>query len=486
MRRQGVITDRRFELPPIRAQRDVATSSGGHFTIHHNPCANTGEDVAMDTLTTDTLTMAITLICDGMHGSLPARGRQLDGCVRDVMREIGRGVVRELLRREAERLVAEGKTRGLVTQRAQQVTFYSIFGAVEVRSPYMWSAVDQQGWRPLKEEFGVVHRGRSDLVERALTDFGSDRSFEQAARAFHEHHGWQIGRTTVRSVTQRHARAAETFVDRTLADEAQAYMAPCATRPGRDHIVVQLDGCAIRTGEVMSARRAARFDLPPDKKVRQEQWREVRTGLARDLGEVDPTYVCRLDSYDGVTEHLFGAACAHGLSERSTVIAPSDGAHGLREALEERFPRLRFVLDYPHLKSHIYDTATELGMDDGVRERWCQTMLDRIWHGEASAVLVDLRALHASGGNERLRRFVEYLERFEDAVDYQQLVDAGWPIGSGEVESAHRYIPQARLKIPGACWAVDNVNPMLALRLLKANGWWDEYWANDEDHQSAA
>ncbi len=50
------------------------------------------------------------------------------------------------------------------------------------------------------------------------------------------------------------------------------------------------------------------------------------------------------------------------------------------------------------------------------------------------------------------------------------------PIGSGEIESAHRYIPQKRLKIPGATWHPDTVNPMLALRIVRANGWWDDFW----------
>ncbi|MFT6395967.1 MAG: hypothetical protein ACJAYU_000709, partial [Bradymonadia bacterium] len=29
-------------------------------------------------------------------------------------------------------------------------------------------------------------------------------------------------------------------------------------------------------------------------------------------------------------------------------------------------------------------------------------------------------------------------------------------------------------------------NPMLALRLLKANGWWARYWNEDEDRLAAA
>lgn len=57
----------------------------------------------------------------------------------------------------------------------------------------------------------------------------------------------------------------------------------------------------------------------------------------------------------------------------------------------------------------------------------------------------------------------------------------GLPISSGEVESAHRYIPQKRLKIPGATWHLDTVNPMLALRIIRANGWWDDLYNQQTD-----
>ena len=50
------------------------------------------------------------------------------------------------------------------------------------------------------------------------------------------------------------------------------------------------------------------------------------------------------------------------------------------------------------------------------------------------------------------------------------------PISSGKVESAHRHVPQARLQLPGACWHPTNVNCMLALRVIRANGWWDDFW----------
>src|SRR5580693_5099002 len=51
------------------------------------------------------------------------------------------------------------------------------------------------------------------------------------------------------------------------------------------------------------------------------------------------------------------------------------------------------------------------------------------------------------------------------------------PIGSGEIESAHRYIAQLRLKRPGAWWRVEHAEYMLALRINRRNGDWKTYWA---------
>ena len=52
----------------------------------------------------------------------------------------------------------------------------------------------------------------------------------------------------------------------------------------------------------------------------------------------------------------------------------------------------------------------------------------------------------------------------------------GLPIGSGEIESAHRYVAQQRLKRPGAWWRVEHAEHMLALRINRINGDWDAYW----------
>jgi len=43
-------------------------------------------------------------------------------------------------------------------------------------------------------------------------------------------------------------------------------------------------------------------------------------------------------------------------------------------------------------------------------------------------------------------------------LNYREALANDLPIGSGEIESAHRYIAQLRLKRPGAWWRVGHVD----------------------------
>jgi hypothetical protein len=76
-----------------------------------------------------------------------------------------------------------------------------------------------------------------------------------------------------------------------------------------------------------------------------------------------------------------------------------------------------------------------------------------------------------------VRRCHRYLVQRLHRLDDRSAIDQGLPIGSGEIESAHRYLVQKRLKLPGAWWLAANADHMLALRVNRANGEWHDYWA---------
>jgi hypothetical protein len=65
----------------------------------------------------------------------------------------------------------------------------------------------------MKDTLGAEGDQYSEAVQRALVDFGSERSFARAAVSFYEHDGWEVGRTTLRNRTLDAAREAETYID---------------------------------------------------------------------------------------------------------------------------------------------------------------------------------------------------------------------------------------------------------------------------------
>jgi hypothetical protein len=182
-----------------------------------------------------------------------------------------------------------------------------------------------------------------------------------------------------------------------------------------------------------------------------------------------------MSQYPEIVWRLERAAFMQGMSTRTEIIAVADGGNGLREALEKQFPRLTFILDRPHLKGHLYAGAEAMGLTGCERHEWVHDKLRLIDRGQVRRVISTFKRYRGKG-QQRIANLHEYLERFSDAVHYEKFLVQGFPIGSGEVESAHRYIPQKRLKIPGATWHPDTVNPMLALRIIRANGWWENFW----------
>ena len=417
--------------------------------------------------------------------ALLAQGLGLDALVRDILRAVGLALLSGLYQGLCAHLVERATARGLTVQSRPVVRFKTLFGEVEIESPYLRHPQSGESARPMKDTLGVEGEQYSESVQRALVDFGSEKSFARAALSFHEHYGWQVGRTTLRNRTLEAAQEAETYIDLRLQEATRPYGQGVTASPGVDTMVMELDGCEIRTGVYMTAAEAGVSDREAHERVRVETWRDVRTGLARPLESPERLVVCRLDSYDEVLEQLFGVACLQGLTPLSQVVVPGDGAKGLREAVLVTFPGAQYILDQPHLKSHLYDTATALELEGSARHAWVSAHLNRFWAAEVDQVLATWQACYEDNPNERLRQLIDHVTRFEDSVDYGAYHERGWPLGSGEIESAHRYVPQERLKIAGACWSPDNVHPMVALRVVRANGWWDAFWRWRLDRKQA-
>jgi hypothetical protein len=137
-----------------------------------------------------------------------------------------------------------------------------------------------------------------------------------------------------------------------------------------------------------------------------------------------------------------------------------------------------YLLDFYHLSDYLAAAAPPCAPAEPLV--WLETQPQALRTGHVDAVIATLQAHREPDAvidrNAPVRACYRYLSNRLDQVDYPRALAAQLPIGSGEIESAHRYVIQKRLKLPGAWCKEDNAQPMLVLRTRRANRQWDSYW----------
>ncbi len=145
-----------------------------------------------------------------------------------------------------------------------------------------------------------------------------------------------------------------------------------------------------------------------------------------------------MDKYPAVVQQLVSAAINQGMGKATEVTAVADGGNGLREALEQGFPKLKFILahrrcaygDRIHLKQHIYQTADAIGLTGIHRQIWTSHILSLIDRGKANkAIKFVNRHFQNSPAKNKLQNLSKYLQRFADACHYELYKIQGLPIG---------------------------------------------------------
>ena len=305
-----------------------------------------------------------------------------------------------------------------------------------------------------------------------MVDFAADVPFAQAAEKLREHYGVSLSPSTIREITERHARELAAQTDREP-------VWPSA--PGAATIVAEIDGGMVPLVETDpqsgDRRRGKRLF-----------WKEAKICLAHPPGSASPVYGGTLQG--GVAHAgrcLLACAVAAGLGTNTRVHAVGDGAAWIAERVAELFGTCAtFLVDFYHVCDYLAAAAKSCAPD--APGAWLERQKERLKTGRSAAVLGDLlEAMEPPDTPEDaapVRACHRYLANRRAHLDYRAALAAGLPIGSGEIESAHRYVVQQRLKRPGAWWTADNAEAMLALRIARANGQWASYW-NGELKQAA-
>lgn len=405
--------------------------------------------------------------------------------------ELGRGLIQDFADERWTQAMASREMcscgRLLTPHRHSRWTRQTLLGPVTVPDFYVYCRECGDGDRPLHAWLGTDRETWSLPAQEAAVDLVADESCQKAVDKLERHHpGVVMGRTTALRLLHAHGEKARSFIDAKLASAGAAAIGEAQQADGVAELEVEFDGgmVPVATLHAIDLEEGEEPELTPVRKLPKRRkecgWEEAKVGLVQVPGETTRLYSLRpTGELDAAFDDLLGLACMKGWSEQTRVRGIADGARHIRPRLEETFHAcdFRFILDRPHCKEHLSSAGEALEPATGVpAQEWAGDALARMEVGAAHEVVMELREAHREHEHDVLRREANYFERNGDAVAYAEYREQGWSTASSEVESAHGHIVQPRLKVSGAWWHPNNVDNVLALRMLKANGWWEEYW----------
>lgn len=290
-----------------------------------------------------------------------------------------------------------------------------------------------------------------------MTDFGAEESFKRAAQRLKEHYGITVNSEAIRLQTLHHGRAI-------------AGVEAKADRPAKQ-MVTEMDGSLIpvvqpaKTGDKRKGKTLA--------------WREVRVCCARAVGKDSRLYGATLGSVESCSLLWAQTARQAGLQPKTHVHGVGDGAPWILEKFKENFAEQgEYLLDFYHVSEYLAKAARAI-VGEKKALGWVRRQQGRLLNNQLGKVLRSL-STHleppATQQETPVRDAYRYLDQRRDHLDYQSARRRKLPIGSGEIESAHRHLIQKRLKLSGSWWRETNAQALITLRTARANLCWQTYW----------
>ena len=140
------------------------------------------------------------------------------------------------------------------------------------------------------------------------------------------------------------------------------------------------------------------------------------------------------------------------------------------------------LIDFIHVVQYLWKAAASFfePRDPDGRD-WVRDQARKILHGRHADVTAGIRRRATAFGYSTAERAgadecARYLRNKRAYLDYPAFLKAGWPVASGLIEGAARWLVKDRMEVTGARWSLDGAEAVLRLRALVGNGDFTDYW----------
>ena len=288
---------------------------------------------------------------------------------------------------------------------------------------------------------------------------GQSQVFEDGEELFLKMMGIEVSRMQIQRVSECYGEHIEAQHQRYI---EKGECAPAIADNKKDTVYVMVDGSMLFT--------------------REEGWKEIKVGRVfaqKDCVQVQEKrneivksqYVCHLGDHQ---QFLNKFECY--VEDYKKKVCIADGAKWIWNWAEDTYPVMVQILVYYHAVEKLSGYAKEQISDTEQRKQWLDKQKELLSDNQAATVLevVQQQQGHTEAAEKQRKAVISYYENNLKRMQYKTFREAGYMIGSGPMESAHRTIVQQRLKLSGQKWSIKGAQRIVNLRAYQKSNRWDE------------
>jgi hypothetical protein len=229
--------------------------------------------------------------------------------------------------------------------------------------------------------------------------------------------------------------------------------------------------------------------------IRGEGWKEFKVGcvfdvavrptLNRETGDMNDaahavrnSYVTHLGGPEVFGELVWAEARRRGWERAPDTEVLGDGAVWIWNLAADYYYDSRQIVDWYHGTEHLACVARLLeGEGTDAARRWFKAQETVLYQGHAVRIAQHLEAVARTrpGIAEELRKEAGYFRNNERRMNYLEMREEGWAIGSGMVESGVKQF-KARFTGAGMRWSRAGAERLLPVRAAVMGHRFDELW----------
>lgn len=187
-----------------------------------------------------------------------------------------------------------------------------------------------------------------------------------------------------------------------------------------------------------------------------------------------------------VVKELFAEMIQRDPAQHKTWVILVDGGPAQRKQVEAEARRqglqIVVVMDVIHVLEYLWKAAYCF-YDEGseMAQKWVTDQFGRILEGQAGSVAGVIRRKAtllklAPSQRKGVDACARYLSNHKAYLRYDVFLAAGFPMATGVIEGACRYLVKDRMDRTGARWGLPGAEAVLKLRSLQKTGDFEAYW----------